>query len=203
MDMLRIGRLAKMLGVHPLTVRRWIYDKKIKAVKIGKEYRIPYSEYLRLVGESDVENKVIIYARVSSKDQEKDLHTQVEYLKRYCDEKGYDVLDVLTDIASGLNENRKGLNKVFEYVTNRKIRKVVVATEDRLTRFGFKYLSTLFKAFNVEIEVVDSKKGFKTPQEELVEDLITIITSFAGRLYGFRSHKRKKVIEVVRSLLSS
>jgi len=176
--------------VHPLTVRRWIYNKKIKAVKIGKEYRIPYSKYLRLVEEFDVENKVVIYARVSSKDQEKDLHTQIEYLKKYCNEKGYDVLDILTDIASGLNENRKGLNKVFEYVTNRKIRKVVVATEDRLTRFGFKYLSKLFKAFNVEIEVVDRKKGFKTPQEELVEDLITIITSFAGKLYGFRSHKR-------------
>ena len=183
-----------------LTVRRWIYDKKIKAVKIGKEYRIPYSEYLRLVEELD-RNKVIIYARVSSKDQEKDLHTQIEYLKKYCNEKGYDVVDVLTDIASGLNENRRGLNKVFEYVTNRKIAKVVVANEDRLTRFGFKYLNKLFKAF-VEIEVVDGKKGFKTPQEELVEDLITIITSFAGRLYGFRSHKRKRVIEVVRSLLS-
>jgi len=202
MEMLRIGRFAKMLGVHPLTVRRWIYDKRIKAVKIGKEYRIPYSEYLRLVGESDVENRVVIYARVSSKDREKDLHTQVEYLKRYCNEKGYDVVDVLTDIASGLNENREGLNKVFEYIINRKVSRVVITTEDRLTRFGFKYLSKLFGAFDVEIEVVDSKKGFKTPQE-LVEDLITIVTSFAGRLYGFRSHKRKRVIEGVRSLLSS
>ncbi len=202
MEMLRVGKFAKLVGVHPLTVRRWIYDGKIKAVKVGKEYRIPYSEYLRLTGNKDIRNKVVIYARVSSKDQEKDLQIQVEYLKKYCEEKGYEVIDVLTDIASGLNENRKGLNKLFDYVINKEISKVIIATEDRLTRFGFRYLSKLFKAFDVEIEVVDKKK-FKTPQGELVEDLITIITSFAGRLYGFRSHKRRKVIEGVRNLLSS
>ena len=123
-------------------------------------------------------------------------------MKKYCEDRGYEIVDIITDIASGLNENRKGLNKLFDYIIKREISKVVIATGDRLTRFGFKYLDKLFKSFDVEIEVVDKRK-FKTPQEELVEDLITIITSFAGRLYGFRSHKRKKVIEGVRNLLSS
>jgi putative resolvase len=85
-------------------------------------------------------------------------------------------------------------------VAERKVSKVIIAYKDRLTRFGFETLRKLFQAFGTEIEVIDSEE--KTPQEELVEDLITIVSHFAGKLYGMRSHKYKEVVEGVRKLVS-
>ena len=200
MEMYRVGKFAKLVGVHPQTVKRWIYSKKINAIKIGKEYRIPHSELQKILGDGGG-NRIAIYARVSSNIQKNDLERQVEYLKNYCKEKNYAIEEIITDIGSGLNENRRGLKKLFKLVKEGKISKVIIATEDRLTRFGFKYLKEFFNHCGVEIEVVD-KKNFKTPHEELVDDLITIISHFAGKLYGFRSHKRKKIIKQTKKLFS-
>jgi putative resolvase len=85
-------------------------------------------------------------------------------------------------------------------VTERKVSRVIIVYEDRLTRFGFETLRKMFQAFGTEIEVINS--GEKTPQEELVEDLITVVSHFAGKLYGMRSHKYEEVVEGVRKLLS-
>ncbi len=183
-----------MLGVNRVTIIRWIRQGKIRAVRIGKEFRIPEDEVKRLL-KGKVANTAVIYARVSSSDQRSDLERQVEYLKEYCLAKGYNVVDVLTDVASGLNEKRRGLKKLFEYVVNGKVDLVVVSYKDRLTRFGFKYLEEFFNSHGVKIEVVF---GEVEDSKELIEDLITIVTSFAGRLYGMRSHKKKKVVESVK-----
>ncbi|MFU8652699.1 IS607 family transposase [Methanotorris formicicus] len=200
MEMYRVGKFAKLVGVHPQTVKRWIYSKKIRAIKIGKEYRIPHSELQKILGDRGG-NRIAIYARVSGRDQKNDLERQLEYLKNYCKEKNYAIEEIITDIGRGLNENRRGLKKLFKLVKEGKINKVIITTEDRLTRFGFKYLKEFFNHCGVEIEVVD-KKNFKTPHEELVDDLITIISHFAGKLYGFRSHKRKKIIKQTKKLFS-
>ena len=143
-----------------------------------------------------VANTAVIY--VSSSDQRSDLERQVEYLKGYCSAKGYNVVDILTDVASGLNEKRRGLKKLFEYVG--KVDVVVVSYKDRLTRFGFMYLGEFFNSHGVRIEVVFGEEP-KDLQQELIEDLIAIVTSFAGRLYGMRSHKKKKVVESVRQAI--
>ncbi len=111
----RSGEVAKRLGVSTMTIRRWIKAGKIKAYQIGKEFRIPESEVLRLL-EGKLPDKVAIYARVSSRDQKEDLERQVEYLKNYCSTKGYQVMKILTDISSGLDENRKSLKQLFKLV---------------------------------------------------------------------------------------
>ena len=196
MRMYRTGKIAELLGVHRVTVIRWIKQGKIKAVRIGREFRIPESEVKRLL-KGKAPNTAVIYARVSSSDQKKDLKRQVEYLKEYCLARGYRVIDVLTDIASGLNEKRRGLKKLFEYVVDGKVDVVVVSYRDRLTRFGFGYLEEFFNSHGVRIEVVFGKEP-KDLQQELIEDLIVIVTSFAGRLYGMRSRKKKKVVESVK-----
>jgi putative resolvase len=103
-------------------------------------------------------------------------------------------------VGSGLNEKRKGFLKLLEMVAERKVSKVIVAYKDRLTRFGFETMRKMFRAFGTAIEVINSEE--KTPQEELVEDLITIVSHFAGKLYGTRSHKYKEVVEGVRKLVS-
>jgi predicted site-specific integrase-resolvase len=98
---------------------------------------------------------------------------------QYCSSKGYRVVDVLSDVASGLKTSRRGLLKLFNYVVNRQVDVVVVTYSDRLTRFGFEYLEYFFKQYGVRVEVVFGEEP-KDTYQELVEDLIEIVTSFAG-----------------------
>jgi predicted site-specific integrase-resolvase len=137
---------------------------------------------------------------VSSSDQKSDLDRQIQYLTQYCASKGYRVVDVLSDVASGLKTDRRGLLKLFNQVVNRQVDVVVVTYRDRLTRFGFEYLEYFFKQYGVSIEVVFGEEPRDTYQE-LVEDLIEIVTSFAGKLYGLRSCKKKKLVEGFKELL--
>jgi putative resolvase len=146
------------------------------------------------------ERVVVGYARVSSTTQKDDLERQKQLLHSYAKDKGYGEIQILSDVGSGLNEERKGFLELLEMVAERKVSKVIVAHKDRLTRFGFETLRKLFQAFGTEIEVIDSEG--KTPQEELVEDLMTIVSHFAGKLYGMRSHKYKEVVGGVRKLIS-
>jgi len=95
---------------------------------------------------------------------------------------------VIEDIASGLNENRKGLNKLFKLVTERQIEAVFITYKDRLTRFSFKYLEAFSSSYGCRIEAIDSEE-VKEPQQELVE---AIVTSFAGRIYGAEAIKREE-----------
>jgi putative resolvase len=160
--------------------------------------RIPESEIRRILGLRE-ERVVVGYARVSSTARKDDLERQKQLLHSYARDKGYDKIQILGDVGSGLNEKRKGFLKLLEMVAERRVSKVLVAYKDRLTRFGFETLRKLFQAFGTEIEVINSEE--KTPQEELVEDLITIVSHFAGKLYGMRSHKYKEVVEGVKKLV--
>jgi predicted site-specific integrase-resolvase len=144
--------------------------------------------------------KISVYVRVSSADQKEDLERQKRKLVEYVKSKGYQDIEVIEDVASGLNENRKGLNKLFKLVAERQIEAVFITCEDRLTRFGFKYLDAFFSSYGCRIEAIDSEE-IKEPQQELVEDLIAIVTSFAERIYGARSHKGRKVVEAVESAI--
>ncbi|MCA6212753.1 IS607 family transposase [Thermococcus bergensis] len=199
MKLYRTGKAAQLLGISKPTLIRKIKTEEIKAYRVGKEYRIPESEIKRLL-EGKIPDKVVIYARVSSRDQKQDLERQVEYLKNYCASKGYQVAKIITDISSGLNENRKGLKQLFKLVESGEITKVVITYKDRLTRFGFKYLEQYFNSHGVEVEVIFDDEE-KTPEKELVEDLLAIVTSFAGKLYGARSHKKKRLVEAVKNAL--
>ena len=100
-------------------------------------------------------------------------------------------------MASGLKDDRRGLKKVFDALRAGQADVIVVAWKDRLTRFGFRYLENHAGDLGARIEVVNEQEE-KAPQQELVEDLLSIVTSFAGRLYGMRSNKAKKVVEVVK-----
>jgi putative resolvase len=190
----------KLLGVTTRTIQRWDKEGKIRVVRtLGGRRRIPESEIKRILGLKE-ERAVVGYARVSSATQKDDLERQKQLLHSYAKDKGYDEIQTLSDVGSGLNEKRKGFLKLLEMVAERKVSKVIVAYEDRLTRFGFETLRKLFQAFGTEIEVINREE--KTPQEELVGDLMTIVSHFAGKLYGMRSHKYKEVVGGVRKLIS-
>jgi predicted site-specific integrase-resolvase len=146
------------------------------------------------------EVKAVVYARVNSSNQKSDLERQIQYLTQYCSSKGYRVVDVLSDVASSLKTDRRGLLKLFNYIVNRQVDVVVITYRDRLTRFGFEYLEYFFNQYGVRVEVAFGEEP-RDAYQELVEDLIEIVTSFAGKLYGIRSHKKKKLIEGFKKLL--
>jgi len=190
----------KLLGVTTKTIQRWDKQGKIRVVRtIGGRRRIPESEIKRILGLKE-ERVIVGYARVSSATQKDVLEGQKQLIHSYAKGKGYGEIEILSDVGSGLNEKRKGFLKLLEMVTERKISKVIIVCEDRLTRFGFETLGKMFQAFGTSIEVINGEE--KTPQEELVEDLITIVSHFAGKLYGIRSHKYREVVEGVRKLVS-
>jgi putative resolvase len=189
----------KLLGVTTKTIQRWDKEGKIRVVRtVGGRRRIPESEIKRILGLKE-ERVVVGYARVSPTAQKDDLERQKQLIHSYAKDKGYGEVQILGDVGSGLNEKRKGFLKLLEMVAERKVSRVIIVYEDRLTRFGFETLRKMFQAFGTTIEVINSEEN---PQEELVEDLITIVSHFAGKLYGMRSHKYEEVVEGVKKLLS-
>ena len=149
------------------------------------------SIFIRL-NEEKKEDFVVIYARVSSNDQRRDLERQVDRLSDFAIKNGYTINKIYKEVASGLNDGRNQIQKLME---NDKITTIIIENKDRLTRFGFNYLKTLFNRLNVNIIVASEIEN--SDKNDLMQDFISIVTSFCARLYGQRRSKNctKKIIE--------
>lgn len=158
-----------------------ISDKKY-LYKLPKKF-ISYSE-----------PRIAIYARVSTTKQKKDLENQIKFLREYVVSNGNKITTdlIFSDIASGMNENRKGLNSLISEIIKGNICKVIISNRDRLTRFGFGYLKSLFERYNCEIVEVNLTDE-KTFEQELTDDLISIIHHFSMKFYGKRKNKLKNI----------
>jgi len=193
---------AKLMGISRSGVIKWIKEGRVRAIEIHGRWYIPESEIERLTkGVYDSVKRVAIYARVSGNTQKDDLDRQIASLEDYV-KKQFPQADyiVIKDVASGLKEDREGLRKLIDLARRKQIDVVVVAYKDRLTRFGFSYLEELFKAYGVIVIPVFNEEP-KDYMQELTEDLIEIVTSFAGKIYGKRSHKYEKVVESVQNAI--
>ena len=197
--LISISQASELLGVNIMTLRRWINSGKIKYCKtIGKHRRYLLSEILSLQGK-EVENEnlnedvVAIYTRVSSNDQKQhgDLDRQKTRVMEYCVSKGYKVGYILDDCCSGMKYNRPKLDKLYQLVINREINKVVVEHKDRLVRFGFDCIKTFFNSYGVEIEYVEETLP-KSFESELVEDVMSLTTSFTAKLHSRRKRQSKE-----------
>ena len=191
-----IHEFSKIVGKTPQTLRNW--DKKgllIPHHTGANGYRYYSHDQLKQVLniKEDKKSKVIIgYCRVSSYKQKDDLQRQVENMKLYLDKqnKNYEIIE---DIGSGINYTKKGLRTLLRKIVNNEVEKVVVLYKDRLLRFGFELVEYIANLYGCEIEVIDSTE--KTEQQELVEDLVQIITVFSCKLQGKRANKARKMIE--------
>lgn len=144
--------------------------------------------------------KNIIYARVSCSSQKKSLDNQIELIKNYCISNGIIIDEVYSEIASGLNDNRKELNRLLKDIQDNKVKKVFISFKDRLTRFGFNYFKTVFSNHNTEIVVLDSnEQTSRDYQQELVEDLVSIIHHYSIKLYSNRRKEIKNIEETLSS----
>jgi len=188
---------GRILGVKTHTIQVWDRQGRIKCIRLptGRR-RIPESEIRRLLNIAE-QRKEAIYARVSSHDQKSDLEKQIQLLKNKAPQ-----AEVYSDIKSGLNFRRKNLLKLLDDVTDRRISKIYLTYEDRLARFGFDLIQWLCSKYGTKIVVVNGKEAI-SPQEELVQDLIAIITSFSAKLYGLRSHKTKRLLAAVKEVTAS
>ena len=138
---------------------------------------------------SNTEPKIAIYARVSTPKQKKDLDNQINYLRQYIVSNG-NIVDnslIFSDIASGMNESRKGLNDLITEIISGTVNKVIISNRDRLTRFGYGYLKSLFDRYNCEIIEVNLTED-KSFEQELADDLISIIHHFSMKFYGKRKN---------------
>jgi len=194
--------VCEILGIANRTIRRWINEGRIRAVNVNGRWRIPESEVKRVLGQPVEEapvpkiSRVVIYVRVSEANQRKELENQVEALKSFVERNNWKLIGVVRDVASSLKEDRKGLWKLVEMAKKHEFDVLLVAYKDRLTRFGFTYLEELFKAYGVRI-IVAFQEEPRDFYQELVEDMIEIVTSFASRIYGKGSHKYRMVVEAV------
>jgi len=194
-SLLLLKEAKSLLGVTTKTIQKWDKAGKIKIIRtIGGRRRVPLSEIERLQGIKSHNLQIIGYARVSSATQKDDLQIQVQLLTQ-CG-----ITHVLTDIGSGLSEKRRNYCKLIQLILTHQIQKIVVTYPDRLTRFGFATFQQFCTSYGTRVEVLNDPL-YKSPQEELVQDLITIIAHFSGKLYGLRSHKAKKVVSSVKSLV--
>ena len=188
--------VTKLLGVTAQTLRNWDKEGKLKpAYTKSNGYRY-YSEDSILSYTQERKTKkdlhVIGYARVSSKKESDDLERQVDNLKTYIESK-YSSYEIITDIGSGIDYKKPGLKKLIDLVNKKQVDIIVVLYKDRLLRFGFELVEYFSKINNVSIEVLDRVN--KNQDEELVEDLIQIITVFSCRLQGKRKAKTKEILE--------
>ena len=142
--------------------------------------------------EKQINKKIIGYCRVSSHKQKDDLERQIENVKTYMYARGYQ-FEIITDIGSGIDYNKKGLNQIIDMVTHSEVEKIVVLYKDRLIRLGYELIENLCDKFGTVIEIIDSTE--KTDEQELVEDLVQIITVLSCRLQGKRANKAKKMIK--------
>ena len=178
---MKLSQYAKQQGISYSTALRWWHQGVIRGFQapsgtiiVEAEAKLPARE-----------ERVAIYARVSSAEHRENLERQVERLVQYCTARGYQVAQVVKEIASGVNDSRP---KLWALLKDRQTTRIVVEHQDRLTRFGFRHLETLLDIQGRTIEVVNLAENDK---EDLIADLVTIVYSFTARLYGQRRAKRK------------
>lgn len=189
-----IHAFSKILGVTPQTLRNWDRLGKLKLHHTASNGHRYYSqEQLDEITDTQREKRITIgYCRVSSHKQKDDLNRQCENMRTYLLARGKP-FRIIQDIGSGINYHNKGLIELIELINDNRVDKVVILYKDRLLRFGAELIEEFASLHNCEIEIIDHAE--KTEQQELVEDLIQIITVFSCKLQGKRAHKAKKLIQ--------
>ncbi|MGM9857870.1 MAG: IS607 family transposase [Bacilli bacterium] len=188
--------VAQLLGVTSQTLRNWDKEGKLKPSYVKSNGYRYYSEDSILSYTQERKTKktlnVIGYARVSSKKQVDDLNRQIENLDTYLKSK-YETYEIISDVGSGINYTKPGLQKLIEKINRKEVDLIVVLYKDRLLRFGFELIEYFAALNNVKIEVLD--KINKSENQELVEDLVQIVTVFSFKLQGKRKSKTKKLLD--------
>ena len=195
--MYSVGEFAKKVGKSVKTLQKWDRDGKLVALRTPTNRRYySHQQFLEYIGLAPKEETtlVIAYCRVSSASQKEDLARQVDYIQDFARNSGIIISNVMTDIGSGLNFKRNNFIKLLEMVESGKVKKLILAHKDRLVRFGFEWFSKFCSDHGTEVLVINDQR--LSPEQEVVQDLISIIHVFSSRVYGLRKYTKQISKEV-------
>ena len=193
-----IGDAAKELGISTKTLRRWTDTGKIKFERSPTGQRRFFLADIKRITPRDfnqLDDRITInYARVSSHDQKADLVRQAQVLEAFSATNGWQ-FETIQDLGSGLNYNKRGLQKLLKRITQGDVGRLVLTHKDRLLRLGGELVFAMCAEFETEVIILNKSNEEVTFEQGLVQDMMELITVFSARLYGSRSQKNQKLIE--------
>jgi putative resolvase len=185
-----VGEMAKKLRKRVQTLQRWDREGHLKALRTptGRRY-YTHDQLLAYFGESpkDTPRHVVAYCRVSSAGQRPDLLNQRAAVEAFAAANGYANVEYVDEIGGGLNFKRKHFREIMRRVHAGEITKIIVAHKDRLARFGFEHIEWECNQYGCVVEVLNQQT--LSPEQEMVQDLMTIVHCFSSRLYGLRRYR--------------
>lgn len=190
------NKVMSVLNISTATVDRWLRNGKLKATK-QPNGQWDYDDEIvyKLAGNID-QRQTVIYSRVSTGKQKKDLTNQIEKLELFCASQGWTINQSISEIASGLTfDKRKSFFKLMDDIQNNRIKRVVITHKDRLSRVGFSLFENIFKHHGTEIVVISNIEHEKTDNEEIFEEIISLLHCFSMKKYSKRRRGFKKVLD--------
>lgn len=191
----KVGEFAKLLNVTVKTLQNWDKQGTLKAYRTPTNQRFYTEEQLNQIlnlsntNQDEKQGLKIGYCRVSTHNQKNSLEHQEEYLRSYTNAKGVILDEVFTDIGSGINYNRKNFNRILELVEDGEVAEIYVTYKDRFVRFGFDWFNTFCEKHGAKIIILNQPST--SPEQELAEDLLNIVTVFSARSHGLRTYKKQ------------
>lgn len=203
MNFVTAKEIKQLFHISAVTLMNWKNSGKIQYKKLSDKKILYDIDSINNFADDETKKlntKNVIYARVSTSNQKDDLNNQIEVIKNYMLNNGIKPDNIYSDIASGMNENRKQFNQLLETIFKREVKTVYITFKDRLSRFGFNYFKQIFNYFGTNIVILDEQEETnKTYQQELMEDLLSIIHTYSMKLYTNRKKKLKEIEKIIKS----
>ena len=197
---MKAKEVLKILKISRPTLTKYVKEQKILVKELPNGFYDYDEDSVLKVAKISTERNSVIYARVSTPKQKKDLENQIQTITEYANKNGYKIDGVYSDISSGLNYDRKSFSELLNLILERKVKNVFIKDKDRLTRVSFDLWKNLFKQFNCNLIVVNETQNNETEEKEIFADIISLLHCFAMRMY---SSRRKKKISLVKEDLEN
>ena len=197
---MKAKEVLKILKISRPTLTKYVKEQKILVKELPNGFYDYDEDSVLKVAKISTERNSVIYARVSTPKQKKDLENQIQTITEYANKNGYKIDGVYSDISSGLDYDRKSFSELLNLILERKVKNVFIKDKDRLTRVSFDLWKNLFKQFNCNLIVVNETQNNETEEKEIFADIISLLHCFAMRMY---SSRRKKKISLVKEDLEN
>ena len=197
---MKAKEVLKILKISRPTLTKYVKEQKILVQELPNGFYDYDEDSVLKVAKISTERNSVIYARVSTSKQKKDLENQIQTITEYANKNGYKIDGVYSDISSGLDYDRKSFSELLNLILERKVKNVFIKDKDRLTRVSFDLWKNLFKQFNCNLIVVNETQNNETEEKEIFTDIISLLHCFAMRMF---SPRRKKKISLVKEDLEN